>query len=307
MSARIIETTNLGRRYGARVALHGLDLTVRAGQIVGIAGPNGAGKSTLLQVLAGLIRPSAGGARVFGLDPWRDRAAVMQRARFAFAPPGLWGTLTAREHVVALAAIGRSPVAAAEVDTTLALVGLLARADDRVVTFSFGMRQRLALAIALLPRPELLVLDEPAEGLDPLAVLELRAILRRLRDEHGVTLLLSSHLLLELDALVDHLVVLDQGAVLCAGAPSKLRGLRRVWLRVDDAVRAREVLATASVTCTADGDDALWLDAGADVSLITAQALLSPAGVTVHEYANRQPSLEQALLARLRAKGAQPA
>ena len=97
------------------------------------------------------------------------------------------------------------------------------------------------------------------------------------------------------------------GAEVAFFTPSKLRGPRRVWLRVDDAARARAVLAAASVTCTPDGDDALWLDAGADVPLTTVQAMLSPAGVTVHEYANRQPSLEQALLARLRAKGAQPA
>lgn len=307
MTEAIVRVRGLSRRFGARFALRDLDLDVGAGHIVGIAGPNGAGKSTLLQILAGLLRPSAGQATVFGLDPWHERATIMRRARFAFAPPGLFGTLTAREHLAALAAIGRvrpAPAGDATIDATLDLVGLAARGDEPVATFSFGMRQRLALAIALSPRPELLVLDEPGEGLDPLAVLELRAILQRLRTMHGVSVLLSSHLLLELDALVDHLVVLEQGEVLCAGAPQVLRGTARRRLRVSDPERAARALAAANITCERAATDDLWLPPEAQLSLVEAQALLAPAAITVLEFAVERPSLEAALLSRLRRRAA---
>jgi ABC-type multidrug transport system ATPase subunit len=306
VSQPVVETCGVGRRFGARLALASVDLAVPQGAIVGIAGPNGAGKSTLLHVLAGLLRPSTGTARVFGLDPNVARAAVMRRARFAFAPPGLWPFLSAREHVVALARLSAPPVSAAlldaEIDAALDLVGLRERQHDRAGSFSFGMRQRLALAIALCPRPELLVLDEPAEGLDPLAVLELRAILARLRRDHGVTVLLSSHLLLELDALVDELVVLEQGEVLCAGAPEALRGSPRWRLVADAPARAAEALAAAGLAATAADDGSLWLAPDVALDLAAAQRLLAQAGVALVEFARVQPSLEQALLARLRAR-----
>lgn len=299
-----MRTRGLSRRFGARTALRDLELDVGAGAIVGIAGPNGAGKSTLLQILAGLLRPTAGDALVFGLDPWRERAAIMRRARFAFSPPGLFASLTAREHLRALGGLGAARPERADVEECLEQVGLAARADDAVGTYSFGMRQRLALALALLPRPELLVLDEPAEGLDPRAVLELRAILQRLRVEYGVTVILSSHLLLELDALVDHLVVLDQGEVLCQGAPRTLRGPPRVRIRTSDGARAAATLAAGGLVAEQDARGDLWLASGSSPGLEDVRTVLAAAGVALVEFAQERPSLESALLARL---GSRPA
>ncbi len=217
-----IRVSGANRRFAARVALDGVDLEVRPGEIAALIGPNGSGKTTLLKLVAGFLRPDSGEVRVFGLDPARERPAVMRRTRFAFAPPALFEALTAREHLVHLVGIGGGRAKASEIERALETVGLADRADERVRAFSFGMRQRLALAQALVPVPELIVLDEPTDGLDPLAVLELREVLRRLRDEHGTAVLLSSHLLVEVEELVDRLLVLHEGRELFGGSPAEL-------------------------------------------------------------------------------------
>ena len=178
-------------------------------------------------------------------------------------------------------------------------MGLLERADDRVGTFSFGMRQRLVLAQALLPEPELLVLDEPADGLDPLAVLELRAILARLRAERGVTILMSSHLMIELDELVDRLLVLDEGVALFLGAPCELVGEdERVGLTVSDPERASAILAEAGIACETGAAGRLRVGP-AHAGLGRMHELLEAGGVCLLEYARERPTLEKALVRRL--------
>ena len=303
MSEPLVRVQALEKRFGARRALQGIDLEVGVGETVGLVGPNGSGKTTLLRILAGLLAPDAGSVRVLGHDPWSARARVMERVRFAFAPPALFETLTAREHLrhlarLGAAADGRGEATEAEVERTLATVGLGARADERVRAFSFGMRQRLALAQALLPRPELLVLDEPTEGLDPLAILELRALLARLRAEHGLALLLSSHLLVEIDHLVDRLVVLNEGRVVFAGTPAELRtGGARLVLRAADPVRARERLRAAGHEASENGAGELELAPGA-LTLEEARDCLG-AGELLGFHL-REATLEAARLERLR-------
>ncbi len=298
-----VEVERLGKRFGSRVALADIDLTVAAGEIVGLVGPNGSGKSTLLRVLAGLLRPTSGRARLFGHDPFLARETVMRDARFAFAPPALFESLTAREHLVHLVGLhGRAarPPAAA-IDGALARVGLAERADDRVRSFSFGMRQRLAVAQALLPPPRLVVLDEPTEGLDPAAVLELRAILSELRKQHGVAILLSSHLLIEIDSLVDRLLLLQEGRVLFAGSAATLRaGSERLVLGVDAVERGAAALLAHGFAATLRSDGTLEV-ANGTLTLAEAQTLLRAAGVALASFHVEQRSLEQLLRERLAA------
>lgn len=303
MSAPLVRVRALEKRFGARLALAGIDLEVGAGEIVGLVGPNGSGKTTLLRILAGLLAPDAGAVEVLGHDPWTARERVMEQVRFAFAPPALFETLTAREHLRHLARLGpaRGAVGEAEIERTLATVGLAARADERVRAFSFGMRQRLALAQALLPRPGLLVLDEPTEGLDPLAILELRGLLARLRAEHGLALLLSSHLLVEIDHLVDRLVVLSEGRALFSGTPAELRaGHARLVLRVADPIRARERLRAAGHEAQGNAAGELEL---APEALTLEEALGCLGAGELRGFHLREVTLEAALLERLRRAG----
>jgi ABC-2 type transport system ATP-binding protein len=304
LTAAPVRARGLAKRFGRRTALAGVDLDVAAGEVVALVGPNGSGKTTLLRILAGLARASAGEARLFGLDPRVERAGVMRRARFAFAPPALFSGLSAREHLRALGGLGvprDGRPARAAIEDVLALVGLHERADDRVDAYSFGMRQRLALAIALLPRPELIVLDEPADGLDPLAVLELGGILAGLARERGTTVLLSSHLLLEVGALADRLVVLREGGVLLAGRPAELVAeTRRVVLVSDDVARAERALATRGIPCERRGAE-LLLAAGA-LTLDDAARLLAGAGARLTGFHVRAATLEEVVLARLAAE-----
>lgn len=298
-----VQISAVAHRFGRRRALAGVDLEVGPGRIIGLVGPNGSGKTTLLKVTAGLLRPTDGLARLFGLDPYRQRASVMKRARFAFAPPPLFERLSAREHVRYLGELGREGAPGVDrrvIEEALATVGLLDRADDRVDTYSFGMRQRLTLAQALVPMPELLVLDEPTDGLDPLAILELRAVLKRLRVEHGVAILLSSHLLIEIDELVDEMVVLAEGKAIFQGKPSDLRDERGgVEIRVDDPLRAGHALAERGIEVLRRSDHTLFLEQNG-MSLEQARELLGSAGVELREFHQARPTLEQALIDRLR-------
>lgn len=301
----VIETTRVARRFGKRLALAGIDLELREGSILALVGPNGSGKTTLLRLLAGFLRPTAGSVRLFGLDPYRRRPSVMAHARFAFAPPALYDNLTARETLTALCRIGDGDSPSnADIHGALETVGLSDRANDRVRAFSFGMRQRLALALTLLPRPRLLVLDEPTDGLDPLAVLELRAILRRIRDEHGVTILLSSHLLTEVEELVDELLLLNEGHALFHGAPLDLLEGRRCLSLVfegnrNPSTRAAEALRHAGKTPTIVDANRLTLPLGS-IDLVGATSLLSGADVALCAFHEQRPTLEAAVRERVR-------
>ncbi|MBL8842836.1 MAG: ABC transporter ATP-binding protein [Planctomycetes bacterium] len=303
MSAAV-EVAAVTKRFGTRAALDDVSLSIAPGELFGLVGRNGSGKSTLLKLLAGLLAPSEGRVRLLGHEPFRAREAVMRDARFAFAPPALFETLTARETVRHLARLGGRAVAPREVDEALAAVGLVERADDRVRTYSFGMRQRLALAIALVPRPRLLVLDEPTEGLDPQAVLALRALLLALCRDHGVTIVLASHLLGEVESLVDRLALLQEGRLLFCGAIDELRAgserLRIVVAPRDGGAGAASAASAAAAALRAAGiaatlrGDTLELPAGS-CTLEQARALLQAARLELLEFHVERPPLEALL------------
>jgi ABC-type multidrug transport system ATPase subunit len=287
------------RRYGKRLALESVDLEIKAGEIVGLVGPNGSGKTTLLKIVAGFLRPHAGSVRVFGRDPFTHQARVMERARFAFAPPALFDELSPREHLQHLVPMGASlPLGKPELDQVLEQVGLLERAKDRVGTFSFGMRQRLVLALALLPMPGLLVLDEPTDGLDPLGVLNLRRLLLELRSEHGVAVLLSSHLLSEIEELVDSLLVLGAGKTQFYGTPTELTaGLACLRLRVCDSQAGKALFESQGIQVT-EFQEQLELPAGC-MDAQRAADLLGASNLRLLEFREYRPGLEAALMERM--------
>ena len=293
----------LERRFGDRVALAGVDLEVGPGEIVGLVGPNGSGKTTLLRTIAGFLRPHGGEVSVFGDTPFERQARVMERARFAFAPPALFESLTATEHLRHLGGLrtpSMPPVRPADIERTLEQVGLRERAHEPVRTFSFGMRQRLALAQALCPLPELLVLDEPTDGLDPVAVLELRGILARLRDEAGLAILLSNHLLIEIEELVDRMLVLIEGRCVFQGTPEAMTSAGRcLRLRAGPVDRVCEVLEGRGLKAVPAAREG-WVElSDGAASLRQLQEVLAASGLELQELHEHAPSLEEVLLERL--------
>ncbi len=296
-----IEVVGLDRHFGQRQALRGVDLRVSPGEIVGLVGPNGSGKTSLLKILGGFLRPHGGRVEVFGLEPFARPHHVMRRARFAFAPPALYDSLTPMEHLHHLSRIGGHRPSDQELTRALATVGLADRANDRVATLSFGMRQRLVVALALVPMPELLVLDEPTDGLDPVAVLELRDVLLRLRNEHGIAVLLSSHLLVEIEHLVDHMLVLNEGRTLFSGPPSEMiHTTLRLETSSHEAAKVALMNGGIEVRRSQPGQW-LELDAGS-MDLEQCRALLHAQGIELRSFHEHRPTLEEALLRRLRAE-----
>ncbi len=215
-----VEVRGLVKRYGELAAVAGVDLTVNAGDVYGYLGPNGAGKTTCLRMMLGLIRPTEGTVRLFGRDPLESVHALDGVAGFVEAPT-FYPYLNGRRNLELLAAFDGDD-ARERVDEALETVELADRAKDRVGGYSHGMRQRLGIAAALLRDPKLLVLDEPATGLDPAGMRDMRLLIRRLADQ-GITVLLSSHLLAEVEELCNRVAIVRSGKIVYEGAIADLK------------------------------------------------------------------------------------
>ncbi len=290
-----IETINLTKRYGKRLAVDHLNLTVESGEVFGFLGPNGAGKTTTIAMLLGLVRPSEGQAIVLGHDMQREPAAALRRVGAMIEAPAFYPYLSGADNLRVLARAGGIPLA--RVEQALAAVDLRERARDKVATYSQGMKQRLAIAAALLPDPELIMLDEPTNGLDPAGTVEIRALIRDLAAS-GRTILLCSHLLHEVEQLCQRVAILKEGRLIAAGEVTTL--LRRgqgVRARIQGDPGAAVSLLRAldwvkSVTVQAD---TIILDAPADRAA-ELNALLVRAGIVVAEIGAINSSLEEFFL-----------
>src|SRR6266851_3786710 len=208
-----IETHGLSKHFGQRKAVDALTINVPSGTITGFVGPNGAGKTTTIRMLLGLIRPGAGSATVLGKAITHPRT-YLTHVGALIESPAFYPSLSGRKNLEVLAKLGGHP--RSRIDQVLEIVGLSDRGLDLVGKYSLGMKQRLGVAMALLPDPDLLILDEPANGLDPLGIIEMRDLLRGLRDQ-GKTIFISSHLLGELEQVTDWLVMLNQGKAVFNG------------------------------------------------------------------------------------------
>ncbi len=242
--------TDLVKEYGDGFrAVDGVSFRVERGQIVGLLGPNGAGKTTALRVLMGLIHPTAGSVCIFGA-PVVPGAAVLSRVGAFVEGPGLLPHLSGRDNLrLSWAASGR-PTQESQLETALEIAGLGSSIDRRVKTYSQGMRQRLAIAQAMLGLPELLILDEPTNGLDPPQIAEMRLVLRSYA-ETGRTVVISSHLLAEVEQTCTHVVVMHRGRLIAAGSVDEIAGSDEVTLAVDDPARAQAVLVAAGIAVSA--------------------------------------------------------
>ncbi len=239
-----IETHGLSKHFGQRKAVDGLTISVPGGAITGFVGPNGAGKTTTIRLLLGLIRPSEGSATVLGQAISHPRA-YLPRVGALTESPAFYPSLSGRKNLEVLAQLGGHP--RSRIGQVLEIVGLSDRGSDQVGKYSLGMKQRLGVAMALLPDPDLLILDEPANGLDPLGIIEMRDLLRSLRDQ-GKTIFLSSHLLGELEQVADWLVMLNQGKAVFNGPARDLVDGRGELIVTAEEATQLELVARIAVT-----------------------------------------------------------
>ena len=209
MSDPVLSLHQLTKAYGSRKAVRELSLDVEGGEVFGFLGPNGAGKTTTIRMALGLIRPTEGRVEVLGLDVHRHRAQVLPRLGALVEQPALYGYLSGRANLQAFGLM-LGGVPRSRLDALLELVGLRERQRDRVASYSLGMKQRLGVAVALLNDPDLLILDEPANGLDPAGIVEMRDLLRRLAAA-GKTIFLSSHVLAEVQQICDRVAIVNLG------------------------------------------------------------------------------------------------
>ena len=233
-----VRARGLVKRYGEILAVDNVDLNVHGGDVYGFLGPNGAGKTTTLRMALGLITPTAGTVELFGRDPMREGVRALEGVAGFVEAPRFYPYLTGRKNLELLAALD-SNGACERIDSVLEIVELAPRAGHRVGGYSHGMRQRLGIAAALLRSPRLLILDEPATGLDPAGMRDMRTLIRRLAGE-GITVLLSSHQLPEVQELCDRVAIVDKGRVVYEGALVDLRrqGGASYRLRTTDDQRA---------------------------------------------------------------------
>jgi ABC-2 type transport system ATP-binding protein len=252
-----LATRGLAKSYGTTLALQGLDLAVPAGVVYGFLGPNGAGKTTTIRCVLGLIRPDGGQMELFGRPySWRDRHQI-ERIGSLVESPSFYPYLSARDNLRVVGSTGAEP-RRGRVDELLELVGLSERGGDRVSDYSLGMRQRLGIAAALLSDPEILVLDEPANGLDPAGIVAMRETLRYLAGQ-GKTVFVSSHILPEVEQLADVVGIVDHGRLVRQGALSDLlrqTGHVRVRVAPADAAAARALLDRLA------GSASVWEETG---------------------------------------------
>jgi len=290
----VIEMVGVTKLYGRgrdrRPALDGLDLSIPSGGVFGVLGQNGAGKTTALRCLVGLVRPTAGSCRVLGVESGRDLHSVIGRIGALIETPGLAPTLSGRRNLALLARLDR--LGPSGVERALQAAGLAERADDPVATYSLGMRQRLGIAASLLRDPEVIILDEPANGLDPAGIAEIRQLLISLAGE-GRTVVVSSHLLGEVEKTCDRVAVIDAGRCVAAGQIGDLlatAGAVTLIVGARDLEAAKCALLTAGIDATVAGGAlrVSWpVDDAAHVTEVLARQ-----GLFVSELRHEQPSLE---------------
>ena len=306
----VITAQGLVKKYGPIEAVKGIDLEVNAGEIFGFLGPNGAGKSTTIGILCTLLRPTAGSAAVAGLDVDRHPADVRARIGLVFQDPSLDQQLTARENLEFHAFIYSVPAdeRSSRIDEVLAMVELTDRADSIVQTFSGGMRRRLEIARGMLHTPEVLFLDEPTIGLDPQTRRHIWSYLRRLRDERGVTLFMTTHYMDEAEEC-DRIAIIDGGKIVALGTPDELKALVGgdvvTITTSDNGLALKEIRDLFGIEPTPD-DGTLRVEVPDGAAFVP--RLVRETSVEVRSVAFRRPSLDDVFLKltghAIRAEGA---
>jgi ABC-type multidrug transport system ATPase subunit len=296
MGEVILQTKQLTKQYGRRLVVDCLSMTVEQGDIFGFLGQNGAGKSTVLRMALGLVRPTSGHVLLFGHDMSRHSLRVLGRVGALVEAPAFYGNFSGFDNLCIFAAMSGG-AKRKRIEQTLALVDLLPRANDPVNTYSHGMRQRLGIAQALLPDPHFIILDEPTDGLDPQGIREIRLLLPRLRDELGLTILLCSHLLSEVERVCNRVAIIDGGRLLYQGATGNLIGKdKMVRIVVDPIEEAYQLLLIdPTLSVSRNGSQSLYVKMP-DERIPHVNATLVENGIRVMELSVERITLEEVFL-----------
>ncbi len=288
----VLSTEGLTKRFRRRTAVNDLSLTVERGDVYGFLGPNGAGKTTTLRMIVGLVRPTAGVVRVLGEPLTSRHRAALARVGAIIETPSLYGYLSGRDNLRMVASLGGG-CADTRIDAVIERVGLTGRERDPVRIYSHGMKQRLAIAAALLPAPELILLDEPTNGLDPMGIRGVRALVRSLAHDDGLTVLLSSHLLSEVQQICNRGTIIARGKTVWEGQVDELLATRTyVRVRARPVADARAIIERAGGSADADPDDPeVTIVRGGPEPEALVDALIA-GGCKVGEISRQTPRLE---------------
>lgn len=293
MSTFVIETSHLTKKFGKFLAVDSIDLQVPKGGIYGFLGPNGAGKSTTIRMLLGLMKETQGQVKVFGKSINEERLAILKRVGSMVETPSYYGHLTANENLeVSRKILG---VEKKEINRVLEIVKLTDVQHKVVKKFSLGMKQRLGIAQALLGNPELLILDEPTNGLDPSGIIEMRDLIKSFPEKYGITVLISSHILSEIELIATHVGIINKGKLLFQGTMADLRAKQKVEIQLEVEPRADAEAYFNEIGLSFKGDQHfLYLDANLQPFKLNRELIMN--GFEVNQLMVKKHSLEQIFL-----------
>jgi ABC-type multidrug transport system ATPase subunit len=259
----VIQVSSLCKNFGSLEAVKDLSFEVNQGDIFGFLGQNGSGKSTTIRMLLSLIHPTSGQIQIFGNDITTHRNQIAKKMGAIIERPDLYPYLTAKEHLQLFAKLSQKKVTTQQIDQTLELVGLSNRASDKAQTFSLGMKQRLGIAIALVHQPELVILDEPTNGLDPQGIADIRHLIQHLAKQEGKTILVSSHLLTEIEQMADQVLIIHQGKKIALGPTATLLDPNVTMMKLstaNDVFAKEKILGSAFATYFIERDTVLFFN-----------------------------------------------
>ncbi|WP_213584564.1 ABC transporter ATP-binding protein [Paenibacillus sp. J2TS4] len=295
MSEFVIQTYNLSKQYRLHKAVDQVSLQIKKGDIYGFLGPNGAGKTTTIRMLLGLIKPSQGSIRIFGKDLRKEKLAILRKVGSLVEYPSYYGHLTAYENLEAIRRILDAPKS--RIDEVLAIVRLDKEAKRAVKGFSLGMKQRLGIAAALLGNPELLILDEPTNGLDPAGILEIRELIKNMPKQHGITVLVSSHLLSEVEQMANRVGIIRNGSMMFEDTIDSLRKRTKSKIRIAVSNPDLALRVVASTGCYAElHGTSLLLDELPEDKVAGVVEMLVHARHSIYRVEEQKKSLEDIFL-----------
>jgi ABC-type multidrug transport system ATPase subunit len=288
---KVIEVSGLSKSYGRIKALDNLDFEVFEGDVFGFLGPNGAGKSTAIRCLLSLIRPDQGNIKIFGKDLSSNRNQILRKIGSIIEKPDFYKYLPAKKNLEIMGRLSGSEITEKRIFEILEYVGLKGREKDKVGTYSHGMKQRLGIAQTLLHDPELIILDEPTTGLDPQGIIDIRNLIMRLKNEQHKTVVLSSHLLPEIELIANRMIIIDRGKSLVQGNVTELLNQQDliVTFEVSDPNEAKKVITQKSpgTITTIIGDHSLNMNASQE-EVASINKFLVEAGISVHSIGTRR-------------------